>query len=207
MERIWYQDPKHFIGPQNYDKFFPTVSMTFAEQLNSLLRLSIYFSLIVFIVRHNANIFLVVLFVGFLTFLLYSVDSSKRQKDKFEMISNNQMKNRKDGTLCVAPSKQNPFMNVLMSDFADSPERPKACDITDKNVAQMSSKHFEKDLYRDVDDIFHKKASDRQFYTTPVTTIPNDAVAFAKWCYAGDKTCKEGNGTQCFENTYRYIKN
>jgi len=142
-----------------------------------------------------------------MTYITYYVDANKKALDKFEMASNNYMINRKDGTKCVAPSKKNPFMNVLMSDYTDAPDRSKACDITDKHVSTMSKDHFDSDLYRDVDDIFHKKASDRQFYTTPVTTIPNDSVGFAKWCYNRGQTCKEGNGTQCFDNTYRYIKN
>lgn len=206
IEKIWYLDPMNFINGHNFDKFFPTPSMNFAEQLNSLVRLSIYFSIIVFIVKKNANIFLIPLFVGGFTYFIYMVDVQNKTKDKFELQSKNRSINRKDGSLCIAPSKENPFMNVLMSDYKEDPERPKACDITDKNISVKTKDYFDSDLYRDVDDIFHKKASDRQFYTTPSTTIPNDAVAFAKWCYGSDKTCKEGNGVRCLDNTYRYIK-
>ncbi len=208
MDRIWYKDPQLLFTSQNYDKILPSPSMSFAEQMNSLLRLSIYFSLIIFIFKRNINIFLVPIFVGLVTFLLYSADAAKREKDKFEMKQKNQMINRKDGSICKAPSKDNPFMNVLMSEYKEEPERPKACDVTDKYVSKQVKDNFDENLYRDVDDIFHKNASDRQFYTTASTTIPNDAVAFAKWCYGGiNKTCKEGDGMRCYNNTYRYIKN
>ena len=41
--------------------------------------------------------------------------------------------------------------------------------------------------------------SSRQFYTNPSTTIPNDQEAFAKWLYYNpEKTCKEGNGLECY---------
>ena len=206
MEKIWYRDPLNLINSNNYDKFFPNISMTFAEQLNALVRLSIYFAVVVFVFRHNANIFLAPIFVCVFTYFLYMVDEQNKQKDKFQMMEKNRRINKKDGSICVAPSKHNPFMNVLMSEYAEDPERPKACDITDRDVSKVSKDHFESNLYRDVDDIFHKKASDRQFYTTASTTIPNDAVAFAKWCYGGGPTCKEGNGNQCYNNTYRYIK-
>ena len=208
MDRIWYKDPQHLFARHNYDKIVPSSSMTFAEQMNSLMRLSVYFSVLVFIFKRNANIFLVPVFVGLVTFLLYISDTQRRAKDKFELASKNQMINRKDGSVCKAPSKENPFMNVLISEYSSEPERPKACDITDRYVSKQVKDNFDSDLYRDVDDIFHKKASDRQFYTTPATTIPNDAVSFAKWCYGGvNQTCKEGNGDRCFSNTYRYVKN
>ena len=43
----------------------------------------------------------------------------------------------------------------------------------------MLNKKFFKDTYRDIDDIFDRKSSFRNFYTNPVTTIPNDQKSFA----------------------------
>ena len=206
MEKIWYEDIKHFIGPSTYDKFIPLQGMTFEGQLNSILRLGIYFSIIVFIFKRNINIFIIPVCVAIFTYLFYNFELTKRQKEKFMLEEQNLLKNKKDGTVCVKPTKDNPFMNVMMTDYKDNPDRPKACDITRANIKKMSEENFNEKLYRDVDDIFHKNASDRQFYTTSSTTIPNDAVAFAEWCYGVDQTCKEGSGDKCFANTYRHIK-
>ena len=52
---------------------------------------------------------------------------------------------------------------------------------------------FNKDLYRDVKDIFGKNNSQRQFYTVPGNQVPNDQGAFAQWCYGMPRTYKEGN--------------
>ena len=57
-------------------------------------------------------------------------------------------------------------------------------------------------LFRDVNDLFGKNNSQRQFYTVPGNSIPNDQDTFAKWLYATPKTCKEGNGLQCAANMY-----
>ena len=37
---------------------------------------------------------------------------------------------------------------------------------------------------------------ERQFYTTPINTIPNDQTEFAKWLYDSGPTCKEKT-TEC----------
>ncbi len=42
----------------------------------------------------------------------------------------------------------------------------------------------------------------RNFYSMPSTTVPNDQTGFANWCYKLPKTCKEGNGVQCYNNLY-----
>ena len=52
----------------------------------------------------------------------------------------------------------------------------------------------------DVNDVFAKHNSQRQFYTMPVTDICNDQTNFAKWLYLTPPSCKEGNGLQCSAN-------
>ena len=206
MERIWFEDPKNFISPTTYDKFVPVEGMSQSAQLNSLLRLSIYFSIIVFVFKHNINIFIIPLCVASFTYFFYRLEQQKIKKEKFLLDEKNLLANKRDGSICIKPTKTNPFMNVMMTDYADNPDRPKACDITQSNIKKRSESFFDEKLYRDVDDIFHKNASDRQFYTTSSTTIPNDQTKFAQWCYGTGPTCKEGNGNKCQENTYRHIK-
>jgi hypothetical protein len=96
-------------------------------------------------------------------------------------------------------------MNVLVSDYSINPTRKKACDIRKSNISKQVNEYFNKNLYRSVSDIFNKEASDRQWVTNPVTTIPNDQNDFAEWCYKTKPTCKEGNGNMCYSNTYRTL--
>jgi hypothetical protein len=202
MEKIWFNDVSGFITPQNWYIFFPSVDMTLSEQLNSLMRLSIIFAVVIFIFKKDANILFVPIFMGLFTFLMYTVDSKNKQSDKMLLDKLGMMEEYTSKELCVKPSKNNPFMNVLASDYGDNPTRPRACRIVGR-VKKDIKKNFDVNLYRDVDDVFHKKASDRQFYTTPSTTIPNDSVGYANWLYGGDKSCKEGNGPKCLKNMYR----
>ena len=66
----------------------------------------------------------------------------------------------------------------------------------------MTENIFNDSLIRDVDDLFERFNSQRQFYTVPGNSIPNDQDTFAKWLYARPKSCKEGNGLQCAANMY-----
>ena len=205
VEKIWFQDPTGFIGPLNYDRFFPSKEMAFVEQLNSLMRFSIYFSLLVFVIRKETNIFFIPVFMAGFTYMLFSVDTKNKQREKFYMKQKQLEKDPHTKELCAAPTKENPFMNVLVSDYAINPQRKKACSITEGKAKGKVKKLFENNLYRDVSDIYNKNASDRNFYTTPITTIPNDQNAFAQYCFGTEKSCKQGNGTRCYQNTYRPV--
>lgn len=204
-ERIWYQNPTHFITLENYNQFFPTNGMTFAEQLNSLFRLSIYFSLVVFVIKHDLNIFFVVAFVGLFTYLLYTLDTTNKTKEQLLLSNTNLDKDKNTGEICVKPTKDNPFMNILISDYATNTQRPKACKVSSKKVQKEIKTAFDDGLYRDIGDIFSKVASDRQWVTNPSTTIPNDRESLAKWLYGTGPTCKEGNGDQCWNLQYNNI--
>ena len=46
--------------------------------------------------------------------------------------------------------------------------------------------------------LYEKKNSERQFYTVPNTTIPNDQKGFAEWLFKTENTCKY-DGINCLE--------
>jgi hypothetical protein len=95
------------------------------------------------------------------------------------------------------PTKDNPFMNVLLTDYVDNPQRKPAGDVDLPEVQEQVDKHFSDGLYKDVDNIWDKANSQRQFYTNPSTTIPNDRDSFMKWCWGTPYTCKDGNLSRC----------
>lgn len=81
---------------------------------------------------------------------------------------------------CRRPTKANPFMNRMPYDAADLPA---ACDLDEPGVRRETTRLFDENLYRDVGDVFHTVASDRQYYTMPSTSVVNDSVGFAQWLY------------------------
>lgn len=191
-ETFWFDDPLWFlIDVHNASKFIPDNQMSLDEQLNAVVRFSIYFSLITLVIKRDYRILFFVVFTAFMTLIIrkYNDDLHSKRKTVLEKMDLGDERGR---GLCMKPTKENPFMNVRMSDYKDFPSRPPACNIAKRPVNKMVRSYFDDGLYRDVDDIFGKQASDRQFYTMPVTTIPNDQTKFAEWLYrTPGSTCKE----------------
>lgn len=205
-EKIWYKNIKKFYTEENYYIIFPSKDMNFAEQLNSILRFSIYFSIIIIIIKQNINILMLPIILALFTYFLYNTDESNKINETMMLNENNLKKNENTKELCQKPTKDNPFMNVLISDYKLNPTRKKACNITHASTKKKVEKYFNDKLYRSTSDIFNKEASDRQWVTNPISTIPNDVKSFAEWCWGQNKTCKEGNGNKCYQNLYKYIK-
>jgi len=204
-EKIWYKDIKKFYTEKNYYVIFPSKYMNFAEQLNSILRFSIYFSIIILIIKQNINILMLPIVVGVFTYFLYSIDDANKINETMMLNENNLEKNEHTKKLCQKPTKDNPFMNVLISDYKLNPTRKSACNINHVKTKKKVQKYFDDRLYRSTSDIFSKEASDRQWVTNPITSIPNDVKSFSEWCWGTDKSCKEGNGNKCYKNLYRPI--
>ena len=92
--------------------------------------------------------------------------------------------------ICRKPTKENPYMNPLLNDISNYPElQPVACNADDEDIQDKITECYNEDLYRDVEDLFERHNSQRQFYTVP-QTFPNDQKSFAEFCYKNDNICK-----------------
>lgn len=199
-EKIWYVDVFKFITPDNYMNFFPTDDMSIDEKINSVMRFMLYFSVVMYVFNRSMRIFYILALCGILSYVVSEInlDALDPRQEKYINSSFERRRSRRNQR-CTKPSKLNPFMNVLITDYKDNVNRPQACDVDSDRVKKSMKSKFEHDLYRNVDDVFDRNYSYRQFYTTPNTTIPNDQEAFAKWLYLNEEgTCKEGNGQQCY---------
>ena len=81
---------------------------------------------------------------------------------------------------CTEPTAANPFMNVLTTEYAL--DKPTACGPIDDAKSQA---YFDKGLPREISDVYHNRASDRQFVTMPVSGahgVP-DTLAFRNYLY------------------------
>lgn len=100
---------------------------------------------------------------------------------------------------CRRPSVNNPFMNPLLIDFNDG-NKQVACNSDDKDINEDIIDKFNKNLYRNVDDLFETENSQRQFYTIPDTSIPNQQTEFANWLWKLPETCKSDQA-ECLRYT------
>lgn len=103
------------------------------------------------------------------------------------------------------PTSDNPYMNPVLSDF-NTENIPYASNADDEDIKEGISNAFNKDLFRDLNDLFDRKNSQRVFYSVPGGSVPNDQDAFAKWCFNLPPTCNE-SGEGClrkFNEDLRY---
>ena len=105
---------------------------------------------------------------------------------------------------CVKPTQENPFMNPSLIGINN---KYNSCSIENKHIKDNIDYFFNKNVFRETDDIYDKSLLDRQFYTVPSTSIPNNREKLASWLYERGPTCKENNGEQCYDNLYNNIKN
>ena len=102
------------------------------------------------------------------------------------------------GDKVTYPTAKNPFMNVLVDEIKYNPYRSKAASTFDPEVAVGLEDYFKTQFINDPTDVFGKSQSQRQFYTTPSTTVPNDQGSYQDWLYKiPGKTCKEGGREAC----------
>ncbi len=170
--------------------------MDFKEKI-IIIAISIGFiSLIASLIFRNISFILFGLILCVFLFYIYLYNEEVKIKTKEKLhINNNDMINNR---LCVKPTKDNPFMNPNLLNKINP--NNKACNIQIKKIKDKINDYFKTPVFKDVIDIYDRKFSERQFYTIPATTIPNDQEGFSKWLYATGKTCKENNGEKCYYN-------
>ena len=100
------------------------------------------------------------------------------------------------------PTLKNPYMNVLNDEKTYNPTRPAAAPIDAPMVKQSLDDFFRTNFYNDPTDVFGKQQDQRQFYTVPSTTIPNDRESLQNWLYnIYPKNCKAGGKSACYAGT------
>lgn len=197
QDTFWLYDFKVLYQNQNLTDFFPTDNMSYSEKLNSIFRLTFYIAVILLIIKKSYLYLYIAIIGAVVTILLYKQYEYQNNPDKINIdnFSNRDSSNRSNKA-CNPPTRQNPFMNLLISDIESDPDHI-ACKPTPK-VKKEIEKNFNFNLYKDVDDVFNRRNSQRQFYTTPSTTLPNDQKSFAEWLYKVPSSCKSGDGNVCY---------
>ncbi len=181
---FWFNDYSIIFERDRLTEFFPSHDMSYIEKLNAILRFSLYTAVVIYVYNRNSNVIFIPFITGLITLYLFKYYRDTNTGKSLEELENIQVE-------CTSPKKDNPFMNVLMSDYTQEPERAPACDIRKNSIKEDAEDHFEYNLYRDVSDVWNRTASQRQFYTMPNTTIPNKQKEFAEWLYKTNSTCKE----------------
>lgn len=210
----WFRDYRVLFD--HWDEFYPAATMSRTRCLNALTRFVVYATTVVSLMRRNTDVvrfaFVLVVLVG----LAYPRSSrsfpDNRPSSHTEPFRSNTSLSQQhnddnvdgDDTVsaaCIAPTPTNPFMNRAIGDtsFSNVP----SCEANRENADAM----WRLGLYQNVDDVYDRHLTSRQFYTVPDSRLPNDQTHFAQMLY-GDGvrrrthgTCKE-HTSQCADHAY-----
>lgn len=197
---IWYEDLKSFLTKDNYMQILPMSTMTLEEKLNALVRLFLYFGVIMALIKADSRYLFFGIIAGMLSIIIYSIETKHKQHS--ERFLEERKLDIVDNKVCSRTTIDNPFMNPSIIDIAENPRHPAACSHDNPLVKEKVEDNYNARLFRDSGDLFDRMSGQRQFYTVPATTIPNDQEGFAKWVYQPPTTCKEKNG-ECTGFVYR----
>ena len=192
-DQFWHDDIQILFNKNRLIEFFPTKDHTIAEKLNAIVRLAVYISIIMYLIESDANYFIYAGIVALFTIFIYSNRPDANIKEKLENTEIIQETKQE----CTAPTVENPFMNFTMQDFLNIKDgkivdRPPTCDQSTPEIKKEIDAKFENNLFRDVDDVFGKMNSQRQYFTMPWTSVlPDPNGEFKDWLYKSPKTCKE----------------
>ena len=175
---FWLNDINVLLN--NYTDFYPKKNMSQIEKANALMRLSIYYSLLLIIFNLDSSWLSI-------SFLLCCLSIFIGTTENFVA----------DNKKCTKPTKDNPYMNFTLGDHINNPDKPKACKLTN-DVRKDELVYFRKNNI-DKFDLYGKNNNDRNFYTMPSTTIVNDQEGFAKYVYGDFGKCKS-EGKDCLKH-------
>ena len=195
---FWFNDITVLYKRENLTQFFPSTdsSMSDNEKLNAIMRFGIYIAFILFFSKKSIKVMFIPLGIALVTLYIFrynNVQSPSEKSDEFT-----------DEDTCQMPTKDNPFMNALLTDIGTYKVIKPACKIESDEVKEQIEEHFNAGLYKDVGDLYEKGNSQRQFFTMPSREFGpkmGDTGKFANWLFnKGKPTCKE-DSANCADST------
>lgn len=233
---FWTENPNVLLQPKYIFEFFPVDNMSYEQKLNAVSRTVIILTIIGFLITKHFRIIVVGLITMGAIYLMYYYHNKEKEntetKKNLQSIKDNMKEGFEDpaivllqknnipidNNLFMKPNADNPFSNVLMTDYDYNPNKKPAPPAfnTDTNndilkqakqmVSNMNPEQpgISDKLFKDLGEELEFEQSLRQFNSNPSTTIPNDQQSFAEFCYGSMISSKEGNMFSLARNLSHY---
>jgi len=181
-QQVWFKDPSVLFSSETWSQFVPMPNMSTAESLNAVVRFSVYFSVILFLATGISSYLISIPAVMVASVVLFTLFPNGKTLETFLSKAAATV-----GGKFTMPTAENPFMNPLLTEIQDDPNRPDAAPVTRSDVKLDIYKSFQKtsDLYMDTSDLFDQAKAMVTFHTLQSATIPNDQDGFLKWLSKG----------------------
>ena len=201
MSQLWTRDVTILYAGGRYKQLVPTKEMTYAERVNAIVRLIILSSALIYLYNRDTRYLLYGMFSIAVLTTVASCGARRSNPRPSQPTTASALESDPITVAprapydCTHPTPDNPFANVLLTDYKYNTDRPPACDVD--QVSGEIKRAYGANLYRDADDIDFRKSGINSFYTMPDTTVwQSGREAFAQACYGSQPTCKEEQ-SQC----------
>ncbi len=181
-EQFWFKDPAVLFRSDTWTRFVPIQSMTTTEALNSVVRFTVYSSVLLFVSTQNQSYLYAIPIVALASIVLHQLFPQGKKLEAFmDSFAKPTSKNY------TMPTPDNPFMNVMLTEIQDNPNRPDAAPISDKEVRNAIHKAFSKtrEIHMDTSDLFDQTQAMRTFHTLQSARVPNDQDGFLSFLAKG----------------------
>ncbi len=182
-EEFWFKDPSILFTKESWNKFVPTPNMSTTEALNSVVRFTIYFSIILYVCTTVGAYLMAIPVVMITSIILIKLFPNGKVLEAFLNVTKSKTPEKK----YTMPTNENPFMNVLLPEIKDNPDREDAAPTNRRDVKSKIHKAFQhtSDLYMDTSDVFDQTQAMRTFHTLQSAKVPGDQGEFLKWLSKG----------------------
>lgn len=214
---FWSENPNILIDKTYFTEWFPLTEMSYNQKLNAITRLVLLFAILLFVCNQHLRILPITLLTLAAIFFVHYHHSLKSKREG--MISQSVVHDSLNNINATfqTPVPENPFSNILVTDYEYNVEKLPAPPSTNDNILSQA-KQFVRNAHKDQPEIADKLFNDlaeeftfeqsmRPFYSMPNTTIPNDQQGFRNFCYGDMVSCKEGNPLACARNLLRHVAN
>ena len=210
---FWFKDITILYDKNYLLEIMPRKEYDFNRKLNAVVRFTIYYGILLYIFKRDKNILCLPFITVVITVYLHKTSKDDKQDDNFKGLMNTKgstnlseidmMIDEINTDVYRIPEIDNPMMNQNTFDLY---ENKKAIPTyNNPGVKRKVEETLDSQVFKDSNDLFNRRNSQRQWYTMPNTEAMNKQTEFAKWCYMTPPTCKEGNGLQCANNLHNRL--
>jgi hypothetical protein len=213
-EVFWFNNPKILLDKNHIGELWPNKDLDYTSKLNAVTRLVLVLALFGLLTGNYMKILIATAITLVIIVMMHNSkksDSIKKQlKEKIIREGfTNQPQSVKLTPTTTAPTKNNPLMNVLLTDIKDNPTREAAQPSFNPTVERKINESAgnvgpDPKLFTDLGDAISFEQSMQRFYTTANSRVANDQRAFAEFCYGNMPSCKSGDDVACLKENPRW---
>ena len=180
---FWVNEPTILFNKKYITQLWPYSYLTYEEKLNAITRFIVLITVLGYILIDRISIVVLGLSIIGIIVLLYK----KKEGAVFPYYGVNKQEpieqNNPFGNVLMTDYKFNPDKKPVLSEYSPHVEQSLNTKIKEFIVQENSDNNEIYNLFNNVGDQFSFEQNNRQFYTNPSTTIPNKQDDFLSFCY------------------------